>query len=305
MKRRYRRHPRRIGSLPPLAITGICVATVILITVIVGNLLTLWLDEETYNRLTAGDVEEQAVPEVHKTDLPNINAYPHVLGNDPADAMDFPAVSISLNQPDGTLNYVSDVSKHQSLTGNSKVPLLETMQKLSLYTVYISGVFYPQAFAYDTDDLRFASTASESALLREFTHTGVKDIVLAGIPFDSVATSDITSYIKTLKSAVGDSAIGVAVPLSVAQQANSWELLNALLDVCDFCLLDVTNILPRNDGTIPTPAEILADADYFLTQYDMRLLLTDQQVELKAEVEMRMMPDYQIIKAPPVVEKTE
>ena len=80
MKRRYRRPTRRAGALSPWAIAGICLGAVILITVIVGNLLTLWLDDETYNRLTAGEEEAREVTPVHKNDLPNVNAYPHGLG---------------------------------------------------------------------------------------------------------------------------------------------------------------------------------------------------------------------------------
>ena len=61
MRRRYRRQAYRSGALSPLAIAGICVAAVILLTVVVGNLLTLWLDDETYARLTGGEPEEPPV----------------------------------------------------------------------------------------------------------------------------------------------------------------------------------------------------------------------------------------------------
>lgn len=305
MKRRYRRPTRRAGALSPWAIAGICLGAVILITVIVGNLLTLWLDDETYNRLTAGEEEAREVTPVHKNDLPNVNAYPHVLGSDPAKVLDFPAASVSLNKPDGTLNYTSDVSSFQHLEGDTKVPLDETMRELSLYTTYISGVFYPRTFTYDTEDLRFSSTAAEAALIREFLRAGAKDVVLAKIPFDTVTLSEITSYVQAVKNAAGDGGVGVAVPLSVAECPDGWELLNALLEVCDFCLLDVSGITPREDGTLPSPAEILADADYFLAQYDMRLLLTDQQTDLRAEIELRALSDYQIVKAPPSTETGE
>ena len=301
MRRRYRRQAYRSGALSPLAIAGICVAAVILLTVVVGNLLTLWLDDETYARLTGGEPEEPPVENLHTTNVPNVNAYPHVLGSDPAQASDFPAASVSINRPDGTLNYVSDVSNLQGLTGDAKVSLDETMHALTLRTVYVSGVFYPQAFSYDTEDLRFSATAAEGALLREFLRSGAKDVILASIPFESVSRTDILAYVRSVKTALGDHALGVAVPLSVVQREDGWELFGELLKVCDFCALDVTSISPRADGTIPTATEILEDADYFLTRYDMRLLFTDAQTDLRAEAEARMIPDYQIIKAPPAV----
>ena len=44
--RRYGRY--RSGRISPLAVIGICVAVAILVTVIIGNMLKLWLDEEIY-----------------------------------------------------------------------------------------------------------------------------------------------------------------------------------------------------------------------------------------------------------------
>lgn len=302
MRRRYRRQARRTGALSPLAVAGIAVAAVILLTVIVGNLLTLWLDDETYARLTQGTPEEEPTEVLHKTELPNVNAYPYTLGDDPSKVLDFPAISISLNKPDGTLNYVSDVSSHQGLSGNGNVALTDSMQALAPYAVYVSGVFYPQAFRYDTEDLRFAATAAEGALLREFLRSGAKDVILAAIPFESVSKADILAYVKSVKAALGEQPLGVAVPLSVAQREDSWELLGELLEVCDFCALDVTSVATDAGGTPVTAPEILGSADYFLTQYDMRLMLTDAQTDLRMEIELRMLADYQVVKASPTEE---
>jgi hypothetical protein len=47
-----------------------------------------------------------------------------------------------------------------------------------------------------------------------------------------------------------------------------------------------------------TAQEILVEADFFLKQYDMRLMLTDQQKELQALVEEQAISDFQIIQAP-------
>lgn len=303
MRRRYRRQAYRAGGLSPIAIAGICIAAAILLTVIVGNLLTLWLDDETYARLTQGTPEESPQEVLHTTSIPNVNAYPHVLGSDPAGVSDLPAISVSLNKPNGTLNYTSDVSSYQGLTANTKVSLDETLHELTLRTMYISGIFYPQAFSCDTSDLLYAATAAEGALLREFARNGAKDVILASLPFESVARADILAYVRSVKSALGDHALGVAVPLSVAEREDGWELLGELLKICDFCALDVTAISPRADGTLPTAAEILSTADYFLTQYDMRLMLSDAQTDLCAEVELRMLADYQIIQAPPTEEQ--
>ena len=295
MRKRHRYHTRRAGALSPLAIAGICVAAVILLTVLAGNLLTLWLDDETYDRLTRGEQEEGPAEEVYKTNLPNVNAYPHSLGDDPTRVLDYSAASISINKPDGSLQYVSEVSRLQGLAGKESVPLAEKMRELLLYTSYVSGVFYPQAFSYESEDARFAASAAEGALLREFARSGARDVILAGLPLESISSDALLTYVKTVKTALGENAaVGVAVPLSLAQSENGWVLLNKLLEVADFCALDVTEELGAEAGA-QTPIELLNVADYFLTQYDMRLMLSEEQTDLIGEVELRTVSDYQIV----------
>lgn len=54
---RFRRHRPHTGKMHPAAIVGICLAAAVLLTLTVGNLLKLWLDDETYQRLTEGKEE--------------------------------------------------------------------------------------------------------------------------------------------------------------------------------------------------------------------------------------------------------
>ena len=298
-RRRYRRQRRRAGSPSPWLIAAICVGIVILITVVIGNLLKLWLDDETYTRLTEGDPEKAPLYEVQKTTLPNINAYPYILGSNTSSIAKTPNVSISLNTPEGVLLYHSPVSTHQAMEGNNKLALADEMQKIASYTTYISGVFYPQAFTYENADMRFAVTAQESALVREFLRAGGRDLILASIPFHILSQESVVEYVRTVKLAAGDSAVGVAIPLSYALRQNSWETIGALFSVCDFCVLDVSEAPKKQDGEFMTAQEILAEADFFLKQYDMRLMLTDQQKDLQALIEEQGLADFQIIQTPP------
>ena len=298
MRRRHRRQHRRGGAPSPWLIAAICVGIAILITVVIGNLLKTWLDDESYARLTTGEEEDPLSFEVHKTTVPDINAYPYVFGSSTSNIAKTPTISISLNTPEGALQYSSPVSTHQAMEGNESLTLAKEMQKISSYATYISGVFYPQAFAYDNADMRFAVTAQESALVREFLRTGGRDVILTEIPFHITSRESAVEYVRTIKLAAGESAIGVAIPLSFALRQNSWETIGALLSVCDFCALDVSEVPKNQDGTLLTPQEILTEASFFLKQYDMRLMLTDQQKELKLLVEEQMLSDFQIVQTP-------
>ena len=56
-KNRFRRHPQHGGKWNPLAIVGICLAAAILCTAIVGNILRIRLDDETYRKYTEASSE--------------------------------------------------------------------------------------------------------------------------------------------------------------------------------------------------------------------------------------------------------
>ena len=60
-----RRNSLRRGSLSPLTIILIVAGAALLLALIVGLMLNVWLDDETYDRLTKGEeTEEVALLEV-------------------------------------------------------------------------------------------------------------------------------------------------------------------------------------------------------------------------------------------------
>ena len=299
LKRRYRRYGQRPAYRTPWVILGSVLVAAVILTLVTGLLLRRWLDDETYQKLTQGLPEEPTVTSPVKVSVPNVNAYPFVLGNDPAEARKVPALSISINTPSGELLYSSAVAEYLRLTCKESVSLTEQMQAVLPQTAYISGVFYPSAFAYSYEPLHYAATAGDTALLREFLSTGAREVLLVDLPLDTQPLDYVLAYVEAVKTGTdGLGAVGVAVPAALAAADGGWEILERLLTVCDFLVLDLQNEVCATDGTVPTPEELLSRYDYYLTQYSMRLLLTDGQVALREELEMRMYGNYQIITAP-------
>lgn len=289
-------HPYRQTSgrrLHPLAIVLIVIAATVLVAVIVGNLLNVFLDDETYRRYTSGEKEPE-VTERADVYLPKVDLSAFSLGG-PVDTLTGkPAVSVLLALPDGTLTYTSPVSEREGFAGNSLLSLSDAIGQLSAKTSYISGIFYPQAFSLaSTPDLFFSAATSECALLREFTRAGGSEVLLSGVPLKAESLDDVMFYLRSLRSAVGDAAIGVSVSLSVAEGADGWELIGNLLTVADFCALDLRGISGDRSAS-----EILLASDYFLRQYGMRLLLSTEQTELIAAAEERNVPRLQIAEVP-------
>ena len=300
-KRFHRRHTRAT-RLHPVAIVGICLAAAILLTVIVGNLLRGLLDDETYQKLTQGeetDTTEKEPPRI--TNVRNINAYPFALGQNAEDAVGMTSISVSVNTPNGTILYTSDVTEQLGLTATERIDLQETLGEVSAFVPYISGVFYPQAFEQETPDAHYAVSAVESAVLREFLHAGGSEILLCGLPLGDDHTDTIIEYVKNLQFATGNAPIGIAIPLSVAADTNSWELLARLFDACDFLAIDLTAEVCDNadlddTGYSPTADAILARCAYFTSQFDARLIFSDKQTALISTAQMQSRPDFQVIK---------
>lgn len=295
------RHRRQSPSkLPPWAIVAICLAAAIILTVIIGNLLKLWLDDETYNALTQAPTTENTSQNKAPTAVQNIHAYPFVLGQDLLELVNRRALSFSLNDRTGELQYTSPVATYQGRACATDTPISESIVSLRAYGIYISGVFYPQAFNQISTDMRYAAAAEEGALMREFLMMGGCEILICGIPFQTVGTEAIISYLSSIKSALGNAPLGVAIPLWVTQGEDGGLLLEHLLTVCDFCALDMRDAVITNQelneiGICTEADEVLKHIQFYLQQYGMRLLLCEDQNLLISAAEMRMIGSYQIL----------
>ena len=124
----------------------------------------------------------------------------------------------------------------------------------------------------------------EIALMREFLRAGGDEILLCGMPFgeEGADLSAILSYAETVKEALGEAPLVISVPYSALQSGNSHRLLSRVGEVCDRLALD----LGEADGSL-TPESWLTECDFYLTQYDMRLLLCETQRELTAAAQTR------------------
>ena len=301
--RQHRRVPHGRGDFArtPLFIVAVCLVGAILLTVLVGNILRLTLSEEVYDRLTRGEPEtEPALPEQDP-------AYKAIRAPAfrPGDAIDAlagrTAVSLLLNLPDGKTTYTSPVSLYQGLAEEEGTPLEDTMIELASLIPYVSGLYCVQGASAESADLRYAKAMEEGALLREFYRMGGREVVLSGIPFASLDLRSTLAYVSAVKQAAGgELPIGGAIPLTVAEGKDAWELLGSLLEVCDFLVLDLSKEAtdpqsPTNDfGVALDVAEILSRAEFYRTQYRMRLLIAEDQQTVYDALQYRLIMDWQV-----------
>lgn len=284
-----RRNMHRRGALSPLAIVLICAGAALLLTIVIGLMLNVWLDDETYDRLTKGEQEQEETNETNKSYTRDIHADAYVFGKEAESVWEsYTEISITLNTPTGQLNYASEVASYLGMVSVSESPLFDSMGEVYLFANFVSGVFYPQALYSEGADLQYAVAAKECALMKEFLHAGGSEILLCGIPFANTDTASILRYVQQVKAMAGDSPVGVAVPLALARADGAWTLLESLAKECDFLAIDLSEAT-----SVAGAEQILTDARYYIQQYDMRVLLSEKQEELILAA--YTYPDVQII----------
>ncbi|MBE6699658.1 MAG: hypothetical protein E7584_05425 [Ruminococcaceae bacterium] len=286
---RLHNNTHRRGTLSPLAIILICAGAAFLLTIIIGLVLNVSLDDEAYERLTKGEQKEEEQNETNKSYTRDIHADAYVFGEEGESVWEnLSEISITLNTPTGQINYTSEVATFLGMESIKEHVLYDAMGEVNLFANFVGGVFYPQALYREGSDLQYAAAAKECALMKEFLHAGGNEILLCGIPFSRTDTASILRYVKQIKAMAGDSPIGVAVPLAIARADGAWTLLESLAKECDFLAIDLTET-----ASVGGAEQILTDARYYIQQYDMRVVLSEVQEDLI--VAAFTYPDVQII----------
>ncbi len=302
MSRRFRRHRMRSSKkIPPIAIVGIVLVATLLITILVGNLLRVWLDDETYQELINGDDAPDVEDEFTPTRVRNVYAYPFTLGGDLNEMVGQTSASVCINTPSGKLTYSSPVGTRYNLPSQSKTPLGQSMSDLCTLIPYVSGVFYPQAINEAEESLRYAATNEECALLHEFITAGGGELLIYGLPLTADRAEASITYLKAVKKTAGTVPVGVAVPYEIATDQANWELLARLLETVDFCALDLTtqtvDTTELNEMGVPVEAKALFDrCAYAFSAYSMRPLFSQSQEALITAAIITDKPTFQVIR---------
>ena len=127
-----RRNTHRRGALSPWAIILICAGAAILLTLIIGLLLNVWLDDEAYARLRGEGQKEEEKAEINKSYTRDVHADAYVFGEEGDNFWEsFYEVSVSLNIPSGQMNYTSEVVSYLATETTSERVLYDEMSQLS------------------------------------------------------------------------------------------------------------------------------------------------------------------------------
>lgn len=293
----FRRHRHRYKShthkLSPPAIIAICVAAALIVSIVTGLLLRHFLDEEAYRRLN--EKKEPAVTDPVNTYLPDVHAIPFVLGTPIESISPEASRSVALNTRDGIMHYASPVTRYFGMTVDTQATAEDDLIALDIATTYLSGIFHPQALLQETADLQFAVAAQERAVLREFLRNGGSEVLLVVDTLNADTLASTAAYAKALKAEIGTAALGIAVPYALASAENGWEIIGTLLKSCDFCALDLRAVEAEDADAAD---RVFSDITYYLKQYDMRLMIAEEQSLFTSLLEPWKVSDYAIVSIP-------
>lgn len=284
-RHRYQHHHRNKKLSPPVII-AICVASALVVSIVAGNLLKVFLDNDAYKRLVDPGEEPANVVTPITIDTPDLNAYYFPFGAS-TDEIQSGVVSVNINVPDGKLSYTSPVSKLLGITNVETYDFAENMAAINDRTNYLTGVLFSQTLAQPTNDLKYATELRERALIAEFLQGGGNEVLLCNV--DLLQAAD---YVKAIKADLPSAVIGISVPLVNAEENDAH--IATLLKTCDFCALDLRGISVENEEEA---YNVIKSASFYLIAYDMRLLLSTDQTLFISQLTELSIPDFQIVGA--------
>lgn len=145
--------------------------------------------------------------------------------------------------------------------------LAETVRDEKRYGV---GYFVTGAFAEEDEQLRLLTVAHEMALLAELASSGIREVVLVGLPADAAWAIEVSRYIRQADEVLGDVILGVAVPVESDAAAR---LVGVTEGYADSYFLDARALSGDALGKAVT------ENAYYLIQYRMRIMLNQADRE--------------------------
>ena len=170
------------------------------------------------------------------------------------------------------------------------------MENLAEEVPHLIGIWSVTLPKNSDDAVIYAAAATDAAVLREFLSMGGAELLLTDLRFDGDSFDASRAYLTALRRALGQDAIfSVAVPLSVATGDTGWDILYALRQQVPFLTLDLraeADISPEpktdtsatgetaSSSSKPNTESPLVQAQFYLSAYRMRLLLSASQTAL-------------------------
>ena len=186
------------------------------------------------------------------------------------------SVSISLNKPDGTLMFRSDLASNLSyLTVASDASSLSSyMRSIEDDELYATGTLYVPSFKNEKEDdlMTDVELSIWGSVACEAIRGGVGDVLLIASSATEEDVDRLCALAERIHITESQAIIGLAIPNTILEADKSSSIIDTLSKSFDYLALDLTQL--DGEGTTAEKAEsLIAKMQLQLMYYGMRALL--------------------------------
>ena len=184
------------------------------------------------------------------------------------------AVCISLNLPDGTLLYRSDLAKELPTlsTHEDASALSSSLTSIERQGFHASALLYVTAFDAQSDLLTDVELATWGAVACEAFREGVGDILIVAPSMTTDDVDKMCALADKIHSTVESAVVGLTLTDSILAAENSSAIINTLSKHFNFQALDTTSYKTDDDPVMFIEGKI-SSFQLELIYYKMRVLL--------------------------------
>ena len=196
------------------------------------------------------------------------------------DAADGNAIAFKANDGAGNIFFSAEVISKAvtSMTAFSTVTAEEIADAINGERKISVAYFYSTAFTWEDNGLRILKIAEELAIISELASMGIDEIVIFGLPDDSDYSRSVTAYMASVEAECETANICVALSESNMNGSGASRVISATEGYADAYAIDMSAVTGEQLGNM------IEKCAYFITNYNMRLVLASSEGEARAEL---------------------
>ena len=196
-----------------------------------------------------------------------------------ADADDADAVAFKANDESGSLFFAPESSVKDKLSFGvlSTVTAKELAEVCEDYTKISVAYFYSAALGEQSGELRVLKSAEELAVISELAAAGINEIAIFGVPDETDLLSSVSPYLAWAESLCERTNICVVLAEDDVKGTGATRIISATKGYADAYAIDFSRVPNAELG------DMIERCAYFLTQYNMRVIVADAEEEIRAE----------------------
>ncbi len=259
------------------------IAVIVLFIIFLAVGLSLSKKTKKDYEIEGDDFEYRETDSKNKREVKNVNAYPlplledgsnfaSRLANIKKDAKD---VCVSLNKPDGTLLYRSNIASsftYLSVASDAR-NISSCVDDIQSKDLYVTAILYIPTFAETKDDLKAdVELAIWGSVVCESIRSGINDVLLIANSADEEDVKKLSALAERIHITEENAIIGLCLPNSVFEAEKSVSIIDELSKTFDYLAFNAADA--EGDGTLIENTEAaIASMQLQLIYYKMRVIL--------------------------------